>query len=277
MKIFNIIGVTFLVIALTIVTQIGGLLFILSIPLFRIIDHKTQKRLIRNFSKSLIFIGLYLLTTIAIIPLIAGQFGRIPLPIFSNDNLKPLSIITCILNRHYVSLDLLTSVETVAKKMNQNHPGTVIAYLDANFPFFDNFPLLPHLSHNDGNKLDLAFFYIDSNTKKPLNIDAPSFIGYGVYEKPLAGETDKPSECANRGYWQYSFLQYLVPQWNKDEMVFDQRRTKDLIQLLVRENSISKIFIEPRLKKRMNLLYEKVRFHGCKAVRHDDLIHIQLK
>jgi len=277
LKIFKIIGVIFLVIVLTIVTQIGGLLFILSIPLFRIIDQRTQKKLIRNISKPLIFIGLYLLTTFAIIPLISGQFGRVPLPVFSNDNLKPLNIITCILNRHYVSPDLLTSVETVAIKMNQNHHGTVIAYLDANFPFFDNFPLLPHLSHNDGKKLDLAFFYIDSNTKKPLYNDAPSFIGYGVYEKPLTGETDKPSDCADKGYWQYSFLQFLVPQWNKDEMIFDQRRTKDLIQLLVRENSIGKIFIEPHLKNRMNLLNDKVRFHGCQAVRHDDHIHIQLK
>lgn len=183
---------------------------------------------------------------------------------------------TCVLNRHYVRPELLRTIENVADKIHEKHPETVIAYLDANFPFIDNFPLLPHLSHKDGKKLDLAFLYIDSKTKKSIQIDAPSFIGYGVYEGPLPGETNKPLDCKNKGYWHYSFLQYLVPQWDKT-MILDQDRTQDLITLFVQDNAIGKIFIEPHLKTRMKLNYDKVRFHGCQAVRHDDHIHVQLK
>ena len=46
---------------------------------------------------------------------------------------------------------------------------------------------------------------------------------------------------------------------------------------ILKQNEISKIFIEPHLKKRMNLKNPKIRFHGCRAVRHDDHIHLQIK
>jgi hypothetical protein len=34
--------------------------------------------------------------------------------------------------------------------MDEKFPGTVTIALDANFPFVNGFPLLPHLSHADG-------------------------------------------------------------------------------------------------------------------------------
>lgn len=277
MKLLNVVGFILLLIILTVLTQIGGLVLILTIPLSRLIDDKIETGLKKRILKPLAFIGLYILTTIAIVPLIAKPLGRVPMPIFSNEHVKPLNIMTCVLNRHYVRPELLMTVESVAIKINKKHPGIVIAYLDANFPYINKFPLLPHLSHNDGKKLDLAFLYVDNTTKKQINNDAPSFIGYGVYEKPLTGEINVPLDCANKGYWQYSFLQNLVPQWNKDEMTFDIARTKDLITLLAQANTISKIFIEPHIKTRMKLNLDKVRFHGCQAVRHDDHIHVQLK
>lgn len=277
LKLLKGVGFILLFIIFTVLTQIGGLVLILTIPLSRLIDKKIENGLRKRILKHLSFVGLYFLTTIVIVPLIAKPFGRVPMPIFGNAHVKPLNIMTCVLNRHYVRPELLMTVENVANKMNKKHPGIVIAYLDANFPYINKFPLLPHLSHNDGKKLDLAFLYIDSTSKKQLNNDAPSFIGYGVYEKPLAGEMDKPSDCANKGYWQYSFLQNLIPQWNKDEMTFDIVRTKDLITLLAQANTIGKIFIEPHIKARMKLNHDKVRFHGCQAVRHDDHIHVQLQ
>lgn len=260
-----------MVIVLTILTQVGGLVLILCIPFFRVIKGRR-----RGVVRPLVFIGFYLLSTFVIIPPIAKTMGRVPMPVFSNEHVKPLNILTCVLNRHYVRFELLRTVETVAERMKGKHPQIVIAYLDANFPFVDGFPLLPHLSHNDGRKLDLAFFYSDSKTKEPLVNDAPSFIGYGVYEELMEGEIDQPQDCANKGYWQYSFLESLVPQWNRDRMTFDPVLTKELITLLVQENAIGKLFIEPHLKHRMNLNHPKVRFHGCQAVRHDDHIHIQL-
>lgn len=226
--------------------------------------------------KGLTVVGLYILSTFVIVPLIAKPYGRVPMPIFSNTHVKPLNIFTCVFNRHYVKPELLSSIESSAIQISEKHPGTVVSYLDANFPFIDRFPLLPHLSHNDGEKIDIAFLYIDAKSNQPIDNEAPSFMGYGVYEKPAVGEINQPMDCANKGYWQYSFLQYLVPQWNNDKMTFDQERTKDLMTLFIQDKSIGKIFIEPHLKSRMQLNYDKIRFHGCQAVRHDDHIHVQL-
>ncbi|HKK76486.1 MAG TPA: hypothetical protein VJ953_15505 [Saprospiraceae bacterium] len=43
--------------------------------------------------------------------------------------------------------------------MQKEAPSLRINYLDANFPFWNEFPLLPHLSHDDGKKVDISFLY----------------------------------------------------------------------------------------------------------------------
>ncbi|MEM1002695.1 MAG: hypothetical protein AAGH46_08600, partial [Bacteroidota bacterium] len=105
----------------------------------------------------------------------------------------------------------------------------------------------------------------------------PSFIGYGIFEEPKPNEYNMPANCMDKGYWQYSFLGKIIPQWNKNKMIFDEKRTKYLIEQLVDRKIIDKIFVEPHLKKRMAIHSSKVRFHGCRAVRHDDHIHLQIK
>jgi hypothetical protein len=82
--------------------------------------------------------------------------------------------------------------------------------------------------------------------------------------------------CAAKGYWQYSFITKVVSQNNKQDFTFDSVRTKALASLFASSPSIGKIFIEPHLKTRLNLSSDKIRFHGCRAVRHDDHIHVQL-
>ena len=164
----------------------------------------------------------------------------------------------------------------VAEEMHKKYPGTITNYLDANFPFIDKFPLLPHLSHNDGKKLDLSFSYIDSRTGEPTN-DCPSIIGYGVCEEPLPSEVNTSVYCDHKGYWQYSFLKKIIPQSKKEFYAFDNERTKELVNLFAAQPEIGKIFIEPHLKTRLGLTSDKIRFHGCQAVRHDDHIHVQLK
>ena len=159
-------------------------------------------------------------------------------------------------------------------RMNQKFEGTKTNYLDANFPFFNGFPLLPHLSHNDGRKLDLAFYYKQGDEKSN---GAPSFIGYGVYEDPVNKEQNYPQICAERGNWQYGFMSTIVPQWNKNKYELDVQRTRELIKLLAQDDLTSKIFIEPHLKQRWRLTrFDNIRFHGCQAVRHDDHIHTQI-
>ena len=49
-----------------------------------------------------------------------------------------------------------------------------------------------------------------------------------------------------------------------------------MIEFLLREKSTQKIFIEQHLKTRMKLNNSKIRFHGCRAVRHDDHVHLQI-
>ncbi len=166
-------------------------------------------------------------------------------------------------------------VMETAEKMQENYPGTVVNYLEAGFPFFNGFPLYPHRSHDDGKKIDLAFFYTTPGTRLPLN-DAPSPTGYGICEGPLPGEVDMPTMCSEKN-WQYSFMQQLIPQSSQKGFAFDAIRTKTLLNLIAADPGIEKIFIEPHLKSRMGLTSSKIRFHGCSAVRHDDHIHIQMK
>jgi energy-coupling factor transporter transmembrane protein EcfT len=275
LKILKLIGYIVLITVLTILSQTGGLIFLLCIPLFRFVSNKIPSKTKANTIKVSSFLFVYLLVTFTVTPLIARSFGRVALPILNNDNLKPLNIGTCILNRHYVRPELKKNLIDVSKKMHQQYPNTVVSYLDANFPFYNGFPLLPHLSHNDGKKVDIAFFYKDKNDN--LINNAPSFIGYGVYEVPKNGEYNMPENCKSKGYWQYSIIEKFIPQWNKDKMIFDKDKTKQLIQLLIEKGSTSKIFVEPHLKSRMNIKSNKVRFHGCRAVRHDDHIHLQIK
>lgn len=260
---------------MTALTQVGGIILILSYPVFWIIKKKTNKTAFRRLLYTASFSIIYLLFTFFIIPPVAKHFGRTPLPLYSK-TIKPLNLMTCILNRHYVRPKLKNNITSVADKISKKHPNTIISYLDANFPFYNGFPLLPHLSHNDGKKLDIAFLYKNKSGKE-VNNTAPSFMGYGVYEEPKKNEYNMPKNCKDKGFWQYDILQKFVPQWNKNKIIFDEDRTKDLIKLLVKEPTTSKIFIEPHLKTRMNLQNSKVRFHGCRAVRHDDHIHLQIK
>ncbi|MFZ6009851.1 MAG: hypothetical protein ACOYXT_05830 [Bacteroidota bacterium] len=263
-------------IALTIVTQIGGVVLLFSLLLYPFINKKFYQRWKRFLFKSGAFIILYLISTFIIVPIVAKSFGRVPLPVMETNGIQPLNVGTCLLNRHYVRPAMKSAVINTIKTVQQQFPEAKLNYLDANFPFIDRFPLFPHLSHNDGKKLDLAFFYRDKLTGNPTGRH-PSFIGYGICEEPQHDEEDAAAGCEAKGYWQYSLLKKIVPQSQKKNFVLDTERTKFLVEQLVRQESVGKVFIEPHLKKRMHLASNKIRFHGCQAVRHDDHIHVQLK
>lgn len=253
--------------AFIVLTQVGGLIYLL--------NHYLSKKVgLRGFKKPALLIAAYLVFTLLIVPGLAPLFGRSALP--ATGSLRPLSYITILLNRHYVQSELKTQLIDASESLKGQYPDTPIRYLDANFPFISGFPLLPHLSHNDGKKVDLAFFYQDKHTGMPTE-NTPSFIGYGVYEAPEKEETNYPGRCRNQGYWQYSILGALVPQWKAGDYRVDAKRTRALLEILMTQKETSKIFIEPHLKERWGLSnYEKIRFHGCRAVRHDDHIHLQV-
>ncbi len=262
-------------ILLKLLTQVGGVIYLLSILLWGLWSPKVKTKLQLVALKSGLFLSLYLITTFLIVPPVAEFFGRVPLPLAETHHLKPLNRLTCLLNRNYVRPRLRDCAFAVAEDMNTKHPGTALSYLDANLPFISGFPLVPHWSHNDGRKLDLAFCYLDSKTGRELNA-SPSFIGYGVSEGPRPGEENKTEFCEEKGYLQYGLLNKIVPQWGKDDFVFDSVRTKSMVELLVAQKDIRKAFIEPHLRARLGLNSDKIRFHGCHAVRHDDHLHIEM-
>ncbi len=261
---------------MTVITQIGGIIFLANRILFPWFEKRIDKKILRSATKICSFLIIYIATTFLIVPLIAKPFGRVPLPISEESHLRPLNVMTCILNRNYVKPELRDLMFDVAMKMNEKYPGTALNYLDANFPFINKFPLLPHLSHNDGKKLDMAFCYNESKTGIQTN-HVPSLIGYGVCVEPTNGEVDTAAECEEKGYWQYSMLRKIIPQGSKNTFTLNETKTKELILFIAQKEAIEKIFIEPHLKTRMNLIHDKIRFHGCRAVRHDDHLHIQIK
>jgi len=250
---------------LTISTQIGGIVYFFSLFI--------SKRWSQNFKfKPLVtFVILYTFTTLLIVPYIAPLFGREK--VSHNHKIKPTNYMTVLLNRNYVkpALNILLAKTTSELK------GTSIEinYLDANFPFINKFPLLPHLSHNDGKKIDLSLVY---QTKKgEITNKQKSVSGYGVFESPTKGEYNQITKCINKGYFQYDYPKYITFGTINKDLIFSRKGTNKLIQVLLKNKSLGKLFIEPHLKQRLNLSNDKIRYHGCRAVRHDDHIHIQLK
>ena len=206
------------------------------------------------------------------IPNIAPFFGR--KKIEDTSRIESHNFFTKLCNRNYVKLELHEVLTDVSLRMNKVYPGIKLVYLDANFPFFDGFPLLPHLSHHDGKKIDISFIYSDE-TGKASNLK-PSNSGYGVFENPRNGEINQTEICKNNGGWQYDYPKYLTLGKTNSGIQFNQQATKQLIQFMVEDSRVQKIFIEPHLKTRLQLTNSKIRFQGCRAVRHDDHIHLQI-
>lgn len=219
------------------------------------------------------YLILYLFSTFLLIPLIAKLNGRVPLPITKSENLIPHNYITPVLNRHYVKPKLKNQLIEIAYKANSINNNLKVSYLDANFPFIDGFPLLPHLSHSDGRKVDLSFYY--TKNQKEGN-HKPSNSGYGKFVEPIKSEFNQTRECLSKGYWQYDYTKFIT-LGSRDDLEFDPQNTKNLVNMIVNNPITQKVLIEPHLKKRMKLTHNKIRFQGCHAVRHDDHIHHQIK
>ncbi|REE08670.1 hypothetical protein DFQ09_106137 [Winogradskyella pacifica] len=260
MRLLKLIGHIAIILVLTAITQVGGIIWLLAV----IISYKIKK------GKRIVFPLLYLLFNLIIIPPIAAHFGREKLPWFDTE-LKPRNWFYPLAFRNYVNSELKDVLESSAHDLSSS--GITITYLDGNFPFIDGFPLFPHLSHNDGKKIDLSLMYLNHNgistSKKP------SISGYGVYVNTDKNYTSK--SCLDKGYWQYDFTKYLTLGTIHD-LKLDKAKTTLIIKQLLSIPSTHKIFIEPHLKQSLDLSHQsKIRFTGCQAVRHDDHIHYQIK
>ena len=260
---------------LTLMTQVGGIIWLLCLPLFFWINKKQSVRWKRFLLKTTSFSIIYLLIWWTVIPPLAiRQCGRVPLPVWSNPNLKPHHVFYyCLLNHHYVRPEMKTAAENVARQITEKYPGAAVYYLDANFPFMDGYPLEPHFSHRDGKKLDVALYWIEVKTGKHLE-GTPTSLGYGVCAAPEKGEVDYEEKCGN---WYPSLDKRIAERFYlKENYRLNEERTRELIRLFAEEKAVTKILLEPHLKTRLKLQqYDNIRFQGCHAARHDDHIHVQ--
>ena len=260
---------------LTLITQIGGLIWLFSLYLNKMVQ---KRRPIRGLRWA-IFLTTYTLTTVFIVPPAAYYFcNRVRLPVFSNPHLEPENLVYSFFNRTFVRPELLEALETVAEQMQEKFPGAAIWDMDANFPFIDGYPLHPHLTHNIGKAIDITFYWKDAKTGAPIK-KSPSPSGYGLWAEALPGEFDYAALCMQKGYWYIGYDGDLTDWcYNKKDYVFDGERTGELMQHIARHPAFGRILIQPHLKQRFGLeQYDNIVAQGCQSARHDDHVHVQLK
>lgn len=255
---------------LTIVTQIGGVVLWLSVGIcYMLTAHLGYLQ--RKSLHITVFLVLYSLCSFVMTPQIAPLFGRVQLNCFDDsDHYKSNALLYCALNRNYVTKALYQELIDISQQLDAQYPGLTVNYLDGSFPFIDGFPMLPHLSHKDGKKLDLTFYYRDQKTDS-ITENGAWPIGYFAFspaEKLIGPACDGKAGPLR---WNFKWLQA-----NFDHYELDQQRTKFLIDIITQTPSVEKIFVEPPLVTHLGLSHEKLRFAGCFAARHDDHIHFQI-
>lgn len=255
----------FVFIVFTVITQIGGILYL--IALFTARKIKVYKAFVGTF----VFLTIYIISTAWIVPKVAPFFGREKIE--DSNYIKAHSPFYVWTNRNYVTPKLQNVLKEVALSFEENNAGIKLIYLDANFPFIDGFPLLPHRYHGDGKKIDVTFVYEEN---KELTNKKPSYSGYGYFEEPLPGEINQIEDCFARGYGQYDFTKHITLGITNPNLEFSIPGNKEFIEMVLEKDAVNTIFIEPHLKHRLSLQNAKIIYHGCGTVRHDDHIHIQV-
>ena len=237
------------VVLLTMLTQLGGVAWLAALALGR-----------RWVSFPLAYAVLW-----GVEYVVAPMAGREALPCFGAP-LRMQSPFYCVTMRNYVTPEMALVAQDAARRVAEAHPGTVTLALDGSLPFGDGIPLLPHLSHDDGEKLDLAFYYAGEGGYLPGRTWSP--LGYFAFEA-LDRETCPRAVVTLR--WDMRWVQGLWRDW-----AVDVPRSRALVQALVADARVAKVFVEPPLAEAWGVAGGKVRFRGCRAARHDDHVHVQL-
>jgi hypothetical protein len=255
---------TLVVVLLTLLTQVGGLAYIAALLVMR--RWRADASLWRRASYvSVATLLVYAAASIALVPPLAALLGRVQVPCAST------TFVGCALNRGYVRPEVLALVTALDEAIADRFPGSGVTILEGSFPFFDGFPLPPHLSHHDGRKVDLAYFYRDTSGL-PIARGSPSPIGYFHFQRPRPGDAAPCSGRATPLRWGFGWLQPKASAW-----VLDEERTRAMILWFKARPDVTRIFIEPYLAHRLGVSGGKVRFKGCQAARHDDHLHIDVR
>jgi hypothetical protein len=273
MKTLKITLIILLFILLTILSQVGGIILLIWLLIYRSFNEKIKNIWIRKTSNILGFIAFYMIFNLLIIPPLARLDGKVPLPLSKSGDLVPVTYWTAIFMRNYISVKGKESLETISAQFAQKHPGIKVKYMDCNYPFCFDVKgkknvwilegLVPHLSHK-GDKADIAFVYNDDNGN-PSNL-TPTAIGYGSCVDPKKNEPQIPCDS-----WMYSFMYRNMPNSGYE---LNNIISAQLVKMF-RKYTYDKILIEKHLKVRFNL---RGRFGiaGCNSVRHDDHFHVNL-
>ena len=258
---------------LTLLTQVGGLIlwpFWSLVTRFAARFPKWKRRIITV----LLLCGLYLVGGLGVLPYVAKRTGRVRLPIIATETLPtgPLHIGYAILLRNYVRSHTYSAYTEAVQRFGTQHPDVVVRYLDAGFAF-PTIPLLPHLSHRDGQRIDVAFLF----SKDGAYIDkTPSPIGYWGY----AQESPPRPECAGIQQqwgpislslrWDFEALQAYWP-----DLTLDIDKNRALFHAFVKDPRVCSILLEPGLHPVLSA--PKLRKNGCGVARHDDHFHLTIR
>jgi len=262
---------------LTLLTQIGGVILVVVL----LIDRCAFRAALRGWRRAAAGVALFAslhaaVSIFALPPLAAAWAGRVALPCRAEPG-RPFAaanLVYCAFNRHYVDARLVALLTEMSRSIDGAFPGTTTLFLDANFPFFNSFPLLPHLSHGDGRKLDIAYYYVGPD-QSYLPGATRSPLGYFAFEQ---APTASAPLCPERWLtlrWDLNAMQRLFP-----DRPMDSARTRLALLWLTTEGQkfgIERIFIEPHLATRLGIDSPLIGFQGCRAARHDDHFHIQIR
>ena len=270
-RIRRLLGIGALFAALTALTQIGGLAYLFGLTVGCLPGLRGISPVLRRTTTILAGTLVYVVFTAVVVPPLATSLGRVRLPchVDGEGPVVAATPLTCVLNRGYVRPEVRDLLMALGTEAGRRFPGTQLTALEGNFPFGNGFPLLPHLSHQDGKRVDVAYFYEDAAGS--IGHGSPSPIGYFVYEQPRTGDR---LPCSGRWTplrWNFAWLQPDPPRWR-----LDQQRTAWMVEWLKNNPSVSRLFLEPHLADRLGVASGKVRFQGCQAARHDDHIHIDV-
>jgi hypothetical protein len=197
----------------------------------------------------------------------ASAAGLVRLPCHAEANLKVAHPSFCTLDRNWVTPRAQAVIRDAAAKVAAEHPGAVVHYMEASWPSAQR-PMPPHLSHGDGRQIDVALFYETSAGEDLPRPPTPS--GYYAFEPMRAGEIDPCAGVKRPG-------NNNSPPDDRNWRL-DEERTRTLITVLLADNRVRRLLLEPHLKARLGFAKEaRIRFPGCNTLRHDGHVHVDVR